>query len=71
MDQGWTVKKGKHCKEGGSGRERRERGGPGVLKNQRPWREGRKLEGGGFRSFWDTEIYILIDGGFLAMTMGV
>lgn len=71
MDQDGTVKKGKHWKEGAAayskgnmvvlvcGRIR------GIGGKEGSWKEG------GFRSFWDTEIYILIDGGFLAITMGV
>lgn len=48
-----------------------ERGGLGVVKNQKHCKEGRNPEGGEFRPLWDIEVYILISGGFLAITICV
>lgn len=42
-----------------------------VVKNLKHWREGSKLDERGFRSLWDTEVYIPTGVGFLAIAMGI
>lgn len=45
--------------------------GVDVVKNQEHSKERSKLDGGGFRSLWDIEVYVLTGVGFLAITIGV
>lgn len=73
MDPDWVGQKGKHWQGGWRAVWQKEFGegrGVDVMKNQKHCKES-KLEGGELRSLWNTEIYILVGVGFLAIPMSV